>query len=241
MSLACVAAFRERTGIAPTVCGGLSLGELTALAAAEAYSLDTGLKLVARRGELMDQACAASQGAMAAVIGGDPAAIEAACAAADVDVANYNCPGQIVVSGLAERVDEVIEALTGNGPRSIVKLNVAGAFHSRLMQPAADAFGPVLEATEIVAPACPVAQNVVGALVTDPAEIRENLAKQVTGSVRWETCVQAMMDTGIQALVEFGPGKVLSGFMRRIERKFPICNVQSAEDLDAAVELVQSL
>jgi [acyl-carrier-protein] S-malonyltransferase len=241
MSLACVAALRERTGVAPTVCGGLSLGELSALAAAEAYTFADGLRLVARRGELMDQACAASKGAMAAVIGGELDVIRGICQEADVDVANYNCPGQVVISGTVAGIDAAVEKLADAGPRSVVRLNVAGAFHSRLMQPAADAFAPVLAEATIVAPVCPVAQNVVGALVEDPAEIRANLALQVTGSVRWEDCIAAMMGTGIQALVEFGPGKVLSGFMRRIDRKFPVCNVQSAEDLDAAAELIQSL
>lgn len=241
MSLACVAAFRERTGLAPTVCGGLSLGELTALAAAGAYDFATGLQLVARRGQLMDQACAASQGAMAAVIGGEPAVIEAICRETDVDVANYNCPGQIVISGLAEKVAAAVAKLKDAGPRSVVPLNVAGAFHSRLMQPAATAFAPVLDATAIGTPACPVAQNVVGALVTDPAALRANLALQVTGSVQWEACVQAMLATGIHALIEFGPGKVLAGFMRRIDRSFPVCSIQGAEDLAAAEKLLQSL
>ncbi|MDX9980268.1 MAG: ACP S-malonyltransferase [Lentisphaeria bacterium] len=241
VSLACAAAFRERTGLAPAVCGGLSLGELTALAAAGAYDFATGLRLVARRGELMDQACAASQGAMAAVIGGEPAVIERICGETGIDVANYNCPGQIVVSGPAERMDAASERLAAAGARSVVRLNVAGAFHSRLMQPAADAFAPVLEATAITVPACPVAQNVAGALVTDSAELRRNLARQVTGSVHWETCVRAMLATGIQALVEFGPGKVLAGFMRRIDRSFPVCSIQGAEDLAAAEKLLESL
>ena len=241
MSLACVAAFRERTGVSPAVCGGLSLGELSALAAAEAYDFESGLALVARRGQLMDAACAASQGAMAAVIGGEPAVIEGICRDGGIDVANYNCPGQIVISGLAEKVDEAVARLADAGPRTVVRLNVAGAFHSRLMQPAADAFAPVLADTAIAAPVCPVVQNVVGAVVADPATIRQNLAGQVTGSVQWEACVRAMLDAGVQALIEFGPGKVLSGFMRRIDRKFPVCNIQGAEDLDAAESLLQSL
>jgi [acyl-carrier-protein] S-malonyltransferase len=189
----------------------------------------------------MDAACAASQGAMAAVIGGEPAVIEGICREVGIDVANYNCPGQIVISGLAEKVDEAVARLADAGPRTVVRLNVAGAFHSRLMQPAADAFAPVLADTAIAAPVCPVVQNVVGAVVADPATIRQNLAGQVTGSVQWEACVRAMLDAGVQALIEFGPGKVLSGFMRRIDRKFPVCNIQGAEDLDAAESLLQSL
>ena len=235
VSLACLAALRERVPMEPAVCAGLSLGEFAALTAADALDFETGLRLVARRGELMDAACRATQGAMAAVLNAEPRLVDELCAEHGVDVANYNCPGQVVISGPAAAVEETAEALRQAGVSRVIMLQVAGAFHSRLMATAAQAFEPVLATTGIQAPTCPVAQNAAGTLVTDPAEIRRNLARQVAGSVRWENCVRAMLETGIDFLVELGPGKVLSGFMRRISGGFPTSNVAGADDIESAV------
>lgn len=236
MSVACLAALREKADIRPVVCGGLSLGEFAAACAAGTLAFEDGLKLVAERGRLMGRACAASDGAMAAVLNADPELVEAVCAAADIDVANYNCPGQIVVSGLRPKVEKAVETLKEKGVAKVIMLQVDGAFHSRVMSPAAAAFAPLLDTVAFAAPACRLVQNVVGGMVDDPAQIRVNLAAQVTGSVRWEQCLSTMLAQGVNALVELGPGRVLNGFMKRIDRRFPVYNVSGSEDLAATAE-----
>jgi len=235
MSLACLAALRERADIQPVVCAGLSLGEFAAVTCAGALDLEPGLLLVAERGRLMDEACRQTDGAMAAVIGAQTTCVEAACALNGVDVANFNCPGQLVISGVRDAIERTVAALGETSGVRVVMLDVAGAYHSRLMQPAADAFAAVLAETALAAPICPVAQNVAGACVSTPDALRANLGAQVTGSVRWEACVAAMMAQGVDLLIELGPGKVLSGFMRRIDRRFPVVNVAAYADLDHVV------
>ena len=231
-SLACLAAFLARRPLAPVACAGLSLGEYAALVAAGAMDADTAVRLVAERGRLMDAACRASAGTMAAVLNGDPDLVAKICAGAGIDVANFNCPGQLVISGTRDGVAQAIDALKAAGVSRVIPLTVDGAFHSRLMAPAATAFGAVLAAAAIHAPACPVAQNVTGALVTDAAAIRANLAAQITGSVRWESCVRTILALGADAVIEFGPGQVLAGFMKRIDKTVPVFNIGSQADLD---------
>lgn len=239
MSCACLAALRERVPeLTATCCGGLSLGELTALQAAGVTSFASGLRLVARRGELMDVACRAGDGAMAAVLGGDEARIAAVCAACGIDVANYNCPGQIVVSGATSGVEQAMATLSEDGLR-VVRLTVAGAYHSRLMAEAADQFREFLAGVELGRPGCSVYQNVPGALVTESAVLRENLARQVCSSVKWEACARGMMGES-DLLLEFGPGNVLCGFLKRIDRRYPAVPVNSLAALDAAVERIRS-
>ena len=201
MSMACLAALTERVPVAPVACGGLSLGEFAAATAAGALGFETGLRLVARRGELMQEACAARRGAMAAVLNADPARVVEACAAAGIDVANYNCPGQIVISGDPERLQAAVASLQAAGGARVIPLQVDGAFHSRLMAPAAEAFAPVLDATPFADPACPLAQNYPGDLVRSGAQIRANLKAQITGSVRWEPCMNAMLALLLPVLV----------------------------------------
>ena len=153
-------------------------------------------------------------------------------------MANYNCPGQIVISGPKDLLPKAVAALKASGVGKIVVLQVAGAFHSRLMQPAADRFAPVLETVQIRAPRCTVVQNVTGGTEADPVRIRRNLALQITGSVRWEACVNAMLAAGVDALVEFGPGQGLTGFVRRMRKDFPVFGVGTVADLEkAAAEL----
>lgn len=234
VSLACLAALRERVSADPVVCGGLSLGEFAAVVCAGALDADDALRLVAERGRLMDEACRAVAGGMAAVIGADTALVEDICRRCGVDVANYNCPGQIVISGPRAALAGAVRALGEAGVTRVVPLEVAGAYHSRLMDQAAAAFGKVLAGAPLRAPRCPVAQNVTGTLVTDPEAIRANLRSQVNGSVRWESCVRAMMAAGAETFVELGPGKVLSGFVRRIDRAVPVCAAGCWADLEAA-------
>lgn len=235
MSQACLAAFLERRpDVRPSACGGLSLGELSALSAAGVFSVADGLRLVARRGELMDAACRETQGGMAAVIAAEASVLEAVCAKYDVDIANLNCPGQTVISGEAAKLAQAVSELDAAGIR-VVTLTVAGAYHSRLMAGAAAQFGEHLKGISMAAPQCLVVQNVVGGAVSAPEELRSNLQKQVCSSVKWELCVRRMMEA-CDMLVEFGPGNVLCGFMKRIDRKYPVAPVNSVAALDALCE-----
>lgn len=216
VSMAMVAAARERGASQPVICGGLSLGEFSAACASGVFDFREGLRLVAERGRLMDLCCRQVAGGMAAVLGGEPEKVQEICQDCGIDVANYNCPGQLVVSGEKKLLEKALSLLSAVAVR-VVPLSVAGAYHSRLMQPAAEAFGEVLEKAELASPSLLFVQNVPGDLVSDPAQIRENLRLQVSSSVRWEACARRMMAEA-SSLCEFGPGKVLSGFVRRIDR-----------------------
>ncbi|MCF7854765.1 MAG: ACP S-malonyltransferase [Candidatus Pacebacteria bacterium] len=239
-SLACLAALQVHCPIEPVVCGGLSLGEFAALQAGGVFAFDDGLELGAARGRLMQEACRGTDGAMAAVLNADSALVEKVCADHDIDVANLNCPGQLVISGPRGGISEAVNSLKEAGVSRVIMLEVDGAFHSRLMAPAAESFRPVLDAVPMHPPRCAVVQNYAGTTVYQPADIKDNLARQITGSVRWEDCVHAMLEQNPDLLIELGPGKVLSGFMRRIDKKFPICNVSSMDDLQTACEAIQS-
>ena len=227
VSMAAHAAYLEQGGSAPSGCGGLSLGEFSAACAAGVFSFETALRLVALRGRLMDDCCQRNPGGMAAIIGGQTEEIQAVCAECGIDVANYNCPGQIVISGPRDALDRAVELLAPKCLRA-VKLTVAGAYHSRLMNEAAERFAEALATTEINAPAVPFAQNVPGTLVTSPEAIRDNLRRQVASSVRWEDCARALMPL-CDSFAEFGPGNVLSGFMKRIDRRFPAASAISLD------------
>jgi len=233
MSVACLAAFREaQPDATPVGVAGLSLGEFAALHAAGVFSFADGLRLVARRGELMDQCCQNHPGTMASVLGAELPVVQEVCAACDIDVANYNCPGQVVISGPREGVTAAIEQLKARGVRKLVPLNVAGAYHSRLMRPAGEAFAAVLKDVVLHPPRVPVAQNFPGGCVKDPEQIRANLAAQVSGSVRWEECVKALAALGAGHFLEFGPGNVVSGLARRCVANATAGNVNSVATLD---------
>jgi [acyl-carrier-protein] S-malonyltransferase len=238
MSTACLAALGERMPLEPLACGGLSLGEFAALQAAGVLPLEDGLRLVAERGALMGRACKEHVGAMAAVLNAEAATVEDICGQAGIDVANYNCPGQVVISGESTGVEEAIGKLRQAGVSRIVPLQVDGAFHSRLMASAAAAFAPLLDGLELSPPRCMVVQNFPGEAVSDPARIKANLAAQITGSVRWEQCVRTMLDAGVEALVELGPGKALSGFIKRIDRRFPVYNVGDVDSLENTLSAI---
>jgi [acyl-carrier-protein] S-malonyltransferase len=231
-SLACLAALQERRPLAPAGCAGLSLGEFAALSAAGALAAEDAIRLVAERGRLMEEACRATAGAMAAVLNADPALVERVCAEQGVDVANLNCPGQIVISGEKARLAATVEALKAAGVSRLVPLQVDGAYHSRLMAGAVPGVAAALAQVPLQAPRCLVAQNVTGALVQAPADIRRNLEAQITGSVRWEACVRALIAAGAEGFIEFGPGQVLAGFMKRIDRNLPVASVGGLADLD---------
>ena len=235
--LIALALIRERLPeFNPVAAAGLSLGEFTAHAAAGSFSFEDGLQLVARRGEFMEEACNATQGAMAALIGGDEAQVRELAASADVDVANLNAPGQIVISGSADGIDDAVARAKDFGVRRAIKLNVAGAYHSRLMQSAQDKLAAELATVYIQPPVLPVICNFGASFVSDPAEIRGMLEKQVTGSVRWTESIQALVAKGHRTFLELGPGKVLAGLVSKIDKDATVHSVEDLASLEAAVE-----
>ncbi|RSC92504.1 ACP S-malonyltransferase [Tenacibaculum singaporense] len=204
----------------PEMVAGHSLGELSALVANGVLSFEDGLKLVSKRALAMQKACEIQPSTMAAVLGLEDAVVEEVCASIDgvVVAANYNCPGQLVISGEVEAVEKACEVLKEKGAKRALLLPVGGAFHSPMMEPAREELAAAIEETTFNEPMCPVYQNVVAKAVTNPAEIKENLIAQLTAPVRWTQCVQAMIADGGAEFVEVGPGKVLQGLMRKIDR-----------------------
>jgi [acyl-carrier-protein] S-malonyltransferase len=235
--LIALALLKERmAGVEVVAAAGLSLGEFTAHAAAGTFSFEDGLRLVARRGEFMQQACEATQGSMAALIGGEEEQVRALAAACDVDVANLNAPGQIVLSGSVAGIDSVVKKAKDFGIRRAIKLNVAGAYHSRLMQSAKDQLVAELADTAIVAPGIPVVGNFTAAVVAEPAEIRSTLTEQVTGSVRWVESIRRLREMGHTTFLELGPGRVLAGLVGKIDKDAVIHSIEDLASLEAAVE-----
>jgi [acyl-carrier-protein] S-malonyltransferase len=230
--LVCLAALRELTGDFPiTGAAGLSLGEMTAHAAAGTFDFATGLKLVQRRGELMDEACAVTSGAMAAMIGADENAVRLLAADADVDVANINAPGQIVISGERAKVEVAIGMAKEHGIRRATLLNVAGAYHSRLMETAYRKLGGALVGLPIETPRFAVVSNVTGREVKTAAEIRRTLQDQVVGTVRWLDCVERLAALGCDFFIELGPGGVLAGLLQRTRKDADVISVGDAESV----------
>ena len=235
--LACLAALRERLpDFAFHAAAGLSLGEFTAHAAAGTFDFATGLGLVAKRSTAMQDACDETHGGMAAVIGAEENSIRDLAAAADVDVANLNCPGQIVISGEASKVAMAVGLAKEYGARKAVELTVAGAFHSRLMESAYQRLKAALEETAIVPPAVPVICNVDAIPVSTPDDIRRTLADQVTGSVRWTESIDHLLDhEKIDLFIELGPGGVLAGLVNRIRKGTPVISISNLATLEEAV------
>ena len=235
MSMACLAAFKERypEAPAPVAAAGLSLGEYAALASAGYFTFADGLKLVTKRGGFMDEACKQTDGAMASIIGGKDDVIDSVCKQYDIDVANYNCPGQTVISGPKDLVEKAAADIKAAGTKRALVLNVAGGFHSRLMASAGEALKPVLDEVPVSPLRFPVAQNVTGAIVEDESAIKPNLITQVAGSVRWEGCVRDIIaKTGADAFIEFGPGNVLTGLVRRTVADVKLFSVSCMDELD---------
>ena len=231
--LAALAVVREKLGNLPVAgTAGLSLGEFTAHSAAGTFDFATGLKLVARRGQFMQEACEATRGGMAAMIGADENIVRDLAAATDVDVANINSPGQIVISGEAGKVSLAVGMAKDYGIRKAVELKVAGAFHSRLMQPAYERLGEVLVETTLHEPRFPVVCNVDAKAVHSADDIRRTLADQVTDSVRWADCVTTLLDEiGCDTFLELGPGTTLAGMVARIRKGTIVRSVGTAEDV----------
>lgn len=215
----------------PAMVAGHSLGEFSALVAAGALSFEDGLKLVYARAMAMQKACEAAPSTMAAIVGLADDKIEEICAEVSkpgnvVVPANYNCPGQLVISGNIEAINRACEKLKAAGAKRALPLKVGGAFHSPLMQPAKDELEAAIEKTEINAPKCPVYQNVDGKPHTDPADIKKNLIAQLTSSVRWTACVQNMIADGADDFTECGPGKALQGMIGRIDKTVSAHGIQ---------------
>ncbi len=240
--LACLAALRAEIGDFPIhAAAGLSLGEFTAHAAAGTFDFETGLRLVAQRGLFMQEACEQTSGGMAAMIGADESAVRALAAETDVDVANLNSPGQIVISGESSKVALAVSLAKEHGIRMAKTLNVAGAYHSRLMNSAFLQLGEELQKTTLATPSFPVICNVDATPVRQPDEIRESLQDQVTGTVRWTETIEYLVDeAGCTLFLELGPGGVLAGLLNRTRKGTPCHSITDSASLDAAATALRA-
>jgi len=235
--LACLSVLRELAGnFAIGGAAGLSLGELTAHAAAQTFTFDDGLRLVQKRGELMEEACAATVGGMAAMIGADENAVRQLADEEDVDVSNINSPGQIVISGELAKVEAAVAVAKEHGIRRATMLNVAGAYHSRLMDSAYQQFGSALLEVQMQIPSFPVVSNVTGREVKILPAIRQTLQEQITSTVRWVDCMNRLAEVGCDLFVELGPGNVLAGLLKRTRRDAEIISVSDGASARACAE-----
>jgi [acyl-carrier-protein] S-malonyltransferase len=212
----------------PNMVAGHSLGELSALVANKTLRFEDGLKLVYKRALAMQAACEAVPSTMAAILGLEDAQVEEICASIDgvVVAANYNCPGQLVISGAIPAVEEACAKLTEAGAKRALILPVGGAFHSPLMEPAREELAAAIEATEFSTPICPVYQNVTASAISDPTEIKQNLMAQLTAPVRWTQTMNQMIADGATEVIEVGPGKVLQGLFKKVDRAFPCSSAE---------------
>lgn len=227
----------EERGVRSQVNAGLSLGEYGALLASGVMSEEDAFAAVRRRGILMQEAVPTG-GAMAAVLGAEAALIEEICEKTQgvVSVANYNCPGQIVITGEKEAVEKAGESLKEAGARRIIPLNVSGPFHSGMLEGAGEKLREALAEVKLHEFTVPYVTNVTAQYVTETSEVKELLVKQVSSPVRWQQCVERMLADGVDTFIEIGPGKTLAGFMRKIDRKAKVLNVEKVEDLEKAVK-----
>ena len=212
----------------PEMVAGHSLGEISALTAAGVLAFEDGLRLVSKRAMAMQAACEAEPSTMAAILGLENEIVEDVCSKVDgvVVAANYNCPGQLVISGSIEAVNAACEELKEAGAKRALVLPVGGAFHSPLMEPARAELASAIESTTFSSPVCPIYQNVTATAVTDPEEIKKNLVAQLTAPVRWTQTMQQMISDGVSSFVEVGPGKVLQGLVKKVDRKMPTASAE---------------
>lgn len=218
---------------------GLSLGEFTALTAAGAMSFEDGLRVVRQRGKFMQEACDVTQGGMAAVIGLDEAPTREACAEAGVVLANLNCPGQLVISGAADKIEKACDVAKAKGARKAIPLPVAGAYHSPLMASAQPKLQAELAKAKLSAPSVPVISNVTAQPHTTPDQISARLVEQVTSSVRWEESIRYLLAQGFTRFIELGPGTALGGFMKRIDKSAQMLNVADVASLETTVKALR--
>ena len=222
------------------VTAGLSLGEFTALTAAGAMSFEDGLRVVRHRGRFMQEACEATRGGMTAIIGLDEALAHEVCAEADVELANLNCPGQIVISGELEKIDRARELAKAKGAKKAMLLPVSGAYHSKLMAGAQTKLQAALAGVPFQTPAVTVVSNVTARPHGSAAEIQSLLVRQVTASVRWEESMRYLIAQGFTQFIELGPGTALSGFLKRIEKSAQILNVADVPSLEATLKTLSA-
>ena len=221
----------EKPDFHASATAGLSLGEFTAHTAAGTFTFADGLKLVAERGRLMQEACQKSEGGMLTLIGATSQQAVELAEKSGLEVANYNCPGQIVLSGPKALIPTAVEIGKGMGLKRTIPLNVAGAYHSKLMKPAQDQLAPQILSATLAMPSVPVYSNVTGRTSSNEVEIRQNLIAQVTSSVRWEQCITAMIASGTTCFLELGPGKILAGMCKRINKDIPCLSAGNLEEL----------
>lgn len=235
MVTACIAmmeVLKERTGIKPDVTAGLSLGEYPAMVAAGVMSPEDAVKTVRQRGILMQEAVPAGVGAMAAVLAMDAEKIEEVLSRVEgVQIANYNCPGQIVISGIKEAVDAATVMLKENGAKRVLPLNVSGPFHSYLLKEAGEKLEGVLESVTVHTPQIPYVANVTAEYVMEESAVKTLLVSQVSSSVRWEQSVRRMLLLGVDTFIEIGPGKTLAGFMKKIDKSARVFNIEKLDDI----------
>ncbi|MGV3631866.1 MAG: ACP S-malonyltransferase [Bacteroidota bacterium] len=212
----------------PGMVAGHSLGEISALVANKTLKFEDGLKLVYKRALAMQKACEAEPSTMAAILGLEDQMVEQICSEVDgiVVAANFNCPGQLVISGSVPAVEEACARLTEAGAKRAMILQVGGAFHSPLMEPAREELAAAIEATEFATPVCPVYQNVNAKAVSDPEEIKKNLVAQLTAPVKWTQIMNQMIADGASEVIEVGPGKVLQGLFKKVDRAFPCSSAE---------------
>lgn len=223
----------ESKGVKPDVTAGLSLGEYCALAAASVLSVKDAITTVRQRGILMQQAVPVGEGAMAAILALDAQRIEEVLKGIpDVQIANYNCPGQIVISGKKEAVIQANEQLLAAGAKRALMLNVSGPFHSKMLVEAGEKLGKVLDEVEIRKPLIPYVANVTASYVTEASEVQPLLMQQVSSSVRWQQSIETMLADGVDTFIEIGPGKTLTGFMKKITRDVTVFNIEKLEDIE---------
>jgi [acyl-carrier-protein] S-malonyltransferase len=239
--LACLAALRAEIGeFSVRAAAGLSLGEFTAHAAAGTFDFETALRLVAQRGLFMQEACESTAGGMAAMIGGDESAVRALAAECDVDVANQNSPGQIVISGESSKVALAVSLAKEHGIRMAKTLNVAGAYHSRLMNSAFEKLGEELAKVQFQTPKFPVICNVDACPVSEPDQIRQSLQDQVTSTVCWTETQELLVDEKkCDLFIELGPGGVLAGLLNRTRKGMPCVSIDSVASLEAALPTIR--
>ncbi|MDH4469472.1 MAG: ACP S-malonyltransferase [Verrucomicrobiae bacterium] len=238
--LVCLALLKEKLPhLKLHAAAGLSLGEFTAHAAAGTFDFATGLKLVEQRAQFMQEACEETEGSMAAMIGAEEEVVYRLASVADVDVANFNAPGQIVISGDKKNIAKAIELAKEHGIRKAIELQVAGAFHSRLMNSARLELKIVLESTPIKTPHIPVISNIDAKPAESPERIRQTLADQVTGSVRWRETIEYLIDEcQCTRFLELGPGGIIAGLVNRIRKGTEVISISDTATLEAAVEIL---
>jgi [acyl-carrier-protein] S-malonyltransferase len=233
-SIAAFEVFKSKSNLVPSFAAGLSLGEYSALIAAGALAFDDGIRLINKRGQLMEEASKKHPGKMAAVLELSVEKLKEICLQSGAEIANLNCPGQIVITGKAEAVNQAMELCNQAGAKRVILLEVSGGFHSSLMSEAALELKLILDNIQISEPKFPVISNYTAQPQYKAGQIRENLVNQIKGSVRWEESMRFILSEGVTKFYEFGPGKVLKGLMRRIESNAQVINIEKSVDIEQA-------